>query len=312
MSDKSKDDTFLARWLSGDLSAEEKAAFEAREDAELLRKIADTAEHLHLPQRDQEASWEALQQKVTTGSAQAPIRRLSTWWRYAAAAVVILIAGYFFLLDTNSWKTVQAPLAQKMVYELPDGSEVWLNAGSEIQFNEKTFTNNRRLELQGEAYFDVERGDDFEVITPGGSVAVLGTSFNVFARSERFQVVCYTGRVGVRYSETADSEILGPGDEVEVVNEQLNRRKTTEQVEMPEWTSGNSKFTGVPFSQVIQELERQYDLTVNYPTSLDTIVDYSGGFPHRDLETALRIVFSSVDHQYEIEGSKIEVSPSSE
>ena len=313
MNDKSKDESFLARWLSGELSPEEQAEFNAREDADLLRKIAEASADLQLPKRDRAASWNALQQQVEKEKQPARVRQLGRWWQYAAAAVVLLFAGYFFLLPSgDEWTTVSAPLAQKMVYELPDGSEVWLNAGSEMRFQEQQFSEVRWVELEGEGFFDVVPGASFEVNTPQGLVSVLGTSFDVYARAEQFRVACYTGRVGVRYSDTAPQEILEPGQGVAVIDQEVSRQTFDEEENMPKWTSGYSRFTEADFKTVIEELERQYALEINYPASLDTIQDYNGGFPHRDLETALEIVFSSVGHQVRVEGSTVEVLPSSE
>lgn len=313
MSDKSKDETFLARWLSGELSAEEQAAFEAREDAELLRKIADASSELDVPKRDRTAAWEALQQQTIATRKEAKVRRMPRWWTYAAAAVVVLLSGWFLLRSgANEWTTVTAPMAQKMVYELPDGSEVWLNAASEMRFREADFLDNRQLELRGEGFFDVEPGSSFEVQTELGVVRVLGTSFTVFSRDEQLEVRCYTGRVGVNYAESQAEAILEPGDVVNVTDEQLSRTKVEEALEMPEWTRGNSRFRNAKFSLVIDELERQYDLQINYPSALDTIQDYNGGFPHRDLETALEVVFSSVSHNYRVVGDQVEVFQSGE
>lgn len=315
MSDKSKDETFLARWLSNELTPEEQAAFDAREDAELLRKIAKTSAELEPPERDQVASWEALQRKVGGAAEQktAKVRRLSSWWRYAAAAIVVLVAGYYFLQPGgDEWTTISAPMAQKMVYELPDGSEVWLNAGSELRFPTRGFEDNRQLELTGEGYFDVVPGSNFVVHTDQGVVQVLGTSFDVYSRSEQFRVVCYTGRVGVTYAADEPQAVLEPGDLIEVVNAEASRRKLEQTPEMPEWTAGNSHFDETSFTTVIEELERQYDLEIDYPAFLDTIQDYSGGFPHRDLPTALQVVFSSVGCQYEVDGSTVTVSPTTD
>ncbi len=313
MSDKSKDETFLARWLSGELSAEEQAAFEAREDAELLRKIAEASAELDVPKRNRKAGWAAIQEQTTGAKQTARIRRMPRWWTYAAAAVVVLLAGWFLLRPpTNEWTTVTTPMAQKVVHDLPDGSEVWLNAGSEMRYRAATFLDDRTLELKGEGYFDVERGSSFEVQTTNGNVRVLGTTFTVFSRDEQLEVRCYTGRVGVDYAGDEAEEVLEAGDVVTVLDQQLSRSKLEDSVEIPEWTRGNSRFRDANFSEVIAELERQYDLQISYPPALDTISGYNGGFPHRDLETALRVVFSYVGHEYKVDGTKVEVFQPSE
>ncbi|MEL6655145.1 MAG: FecR domain-containing protein [Bacteroidota bacterium] len=313
MSKKSTDDTFLARWLSGDLTPEEEATFAAREDAELLRKIAETSAELEPPQRDQAASWEALQQKVRPAKKPARVRRLGNWWRYAAAAAVLLLAVYYVALpDSQSWTTISAPLAEKTVVELPDGSEVWLNAGSELRYQSGQFNRSRLVELKGEAFFDVVPGASFEVSTTQGTVSVLGTTFDVYARLQQFRVACYSGKVGVEYSTEEPQEILEPGQLIEVKEDEMSRGSIDAAKEMPEWTSGLSEFNDADFKTVIEELERQYAIQVNYPAHLDTLRGYNGGFPHRALESALQIVFSSVDCQYRIDDKVVDVFQSTD
>ncbi len=313
MSKKSTDDTFLARWLSGDLTPEEQASFAAREDAELLRKIAETSADLEPPERDQAASWEALQQQVNQAKQPARIRRLGNWWRYAAAAAVLLLAFYYIALpDSHDWTTISAPLAEKTVFELPDGSEVWLNAGSQLRYQPSQFKNTRVVELKGEAFFDVVSGASFEVETTQGTVSVLGTTFDVYARAQQFRVACYTGKVGVEYSTEQPQEILEPGDMIVVKEQNMSRSTHDQSTEMPEWTSGLSEFNNAEFKAVIEELERQYAIEINYPAHLDTLSGYNGGFPHRDLSSALEIVFSSVDCQYRINDQVVEVFQSTE
>ncbi len=308
MSKRFDDDTFLARWLKGDLSEEERTAFEADGDeAQAYQRIANAAGRLKVPPRDKAAAWSKLRQEAGIAPKTAKVRRLN-WWGLAAAASVLLLVGYFAFFATGSQQLVRAGLAEKTVHELPDGSEVWLNADSEITYNEKDFQEDRRLELQGEAFFKVEEGSQFTVQTPTGDVRVLGTSFTVQSRNDQLQVACYTGRVGVSFDEFNTSEILDAGNNLRAEQGALQAKGSINAGRTePSWTTGNSRFENARFSEVVEELERQYNLEINYPPVLDTIRQYNGGFPHRDLETALEVVFSSVAHQYRVNDRNVEV-----
>ncbi len=100
-------------------------------------------------------------------------------------------------------------IAEKTAVELPDLSQVKLNAQSRLTFNKKSWNKKREVVLDGEAYFKVAKGSKFSVITKDGTVTVLGTQFNVKHRDNYFEVVCFEGSVGVEYKES--SVTLKPG-----------------------------------------------------------------------------------------------------
>lgn len=312
MENRFDDDTFLAKWLNGELSEEELAAFKEREDFDLFQKIAQEAGSLDTPDWDQQKGWEDLNQKaaIDTPSAVAPtpIRRIGNWWKYAVAASLLCLLGYFTIFQKSETKYFVTKVGEQKRFELPEGSELWLNADSRLTFNEADFANERVLDLEGEAFFKVKKGADFTVQTKNGAVRVLGTSFNVFARKNKLDVLCYTGKVGLSFDQFENMEVLSLGDRLLCQNKQVVERfKFRPAAKQPTWTSGSSKFDQVDFVQVIEELERQYEVQINYPSALKSIRGYNGGFPHGNLTKALKVVFSSVDYQYKIKDNIIDV-----
>jgi transmembrane sensor len=112
--------------------------------------------------------------------------------RIAAVLVIGLVLGILFILKSKNTAIVNnnlllteisAPLGSKTKVVLPDGTKVWLNAGSTIRYNSSFNINNRNITLEGEAYFDVLKNTKipFLVQTPDVTVKVLGTAFNVKA-----------------------------------------------------------------------------------------------------------------------------------
>ncbi|MBV6653781.1 MAG: hypothetical protein KI786_08505, partial [Mameliella sp.] len=91
MKEEFKDDTFLAKWLNGQLSEEELANFEAREDFDIYKKIADTTADFELPQTDKSSGWADLQERIKGDKQPAKIRALNTWLRLTAAASILLL-----------------------------------------------------------------------------------------------------------------------------------------------------------------------------------------------------------------------------
>ncbi len=305
-----KDDTFLARWLSGELSAEELQEFEAYDDFESFKKIAETTSELNTPTwKNKEDAWKSFKTKTETIQKEpiAKVRKLNRRWMLTvAAAIGLLLLGYFAFFQ-NTTQIFSTPIASQKTFTLPDGSEVILNALSKIEFDKKDFMENRTLILEGEAFFKVEKGSRFLVETPTGSVQVLGTSFNVFSRKNKLNVNCYTGKVGVFFGKSNEMEELNPNEALVVVNKKIIQHLYNETGNAPDWATGNSKFSKVDFIEVIEEMERQFDIKIDYPNELEKIYDYNGGFPHDDLETALRIVFPSIGYQYKINGKEVTV-----
>ena len=305
-----KDETFLARWLSGELSETELREFEASEDFEAFKKIAEEASHLKTPSwKSKEESWKAFKEKTASTQKNPPakIRRLNRRWFLAAAAIGLLLIGYFSLFR-NTTQVFSTPMASQKTFTLPDGSEVILNALSKIEFDKNDFMENRTLELSGEAFFKVKKGSKFLVKTDNGSVQVLGTTFNVFSRKNKLQVECYEGKVGVFFEKPSIMKTVMLGSGITAIDKKITEEFGGSILPVPNWTIGNSRFENVNFVEVIEELERQFDIRINYPKELeDAEKNYVGGFPHNDLETALEITFSSVGYKYKINGKEVSV-----
>ncbi|WP_353485213.1 FecR domain-containing protein [Haliscomenobacter sp.] len=161
---------------------------------------------------DVEANWQKFKAKIQTDhpeSVDAPIRRLSTYWRYAAAAIVLLL-GLWFVFQPNvtglEETTVATNNQQTKKITLPDRSLVWLSKNSSIIFDKKLKKNHiRTVRLQGEAFFEVNADavQPFQVETPHGLIEALGTSFNVRALSGEGQteVQVVRGLVTLRKKE---------------------------------------------------------------------------------------------------------------
>lgn len=309
MKEEFKDDTFLAKWLNGQLSEEELANFEAREDFDIYKKIADTTADFELPQTDKSSGWADLQERIKGDKQPAKIRALNTWLRLTAAASILLLIGYFSIFRAGTIASYATLAAEQKTITLPEGSVVRLNAVTQISYNPESFSKQRVLELDGEAFFEVKEGTDFIVKTPNGAVKVLGTSFNVRSRASVVEVVCYTGRVGFSQDDFQQMETLAKGERILVESAEIRQKHTIDlEGNSPDWTNGSSRFIQANLTEVIQELERQFGVTIEYPGELNKLPPYNGGFPHNNLETALNIVFSSVGYQFKINGKVVVVS----
>ena len=137
-----------------------------------------------------------------------------------------------------------------------------LNAGSTINFNENSWDEKRLVKLSGEAFFKVAKGSKFEVITDLGIVSVLGTQFNVKNRGANFEVVCYEGLVAVSVKGKTVKLSAGDSFKLGIVYENVIIKNT------PLWINNESDFKSEPVINVINEFERQYNVSVQ-TTNID-------------------------------------------
>ncbi|WP_289661100.1 FecR family protein [Flavobacterium panacagri] len=288
-----KKNRLLAKWLNDDLSPDELAAFEASPDFEKYKKIKEYTAHLETDDWDENVMLNNILSQKKSAPKVVPLYRQ---WMFRAAAIFVLVLGITFAMKVFVPQTETAEFGQKTTFSLPDNSEVVLNSGSEINYKKWNWNNNRHLELKGEAYFRVAKGRKFEVETRLGKVTVLGTQFNVKTRKNRFDVVCYEGRVKVNYANT--QILLTHGQSVRFENGK--QIKTTVNSLKPEWMDNQICFYKENIRSLLDEVERQYNIKIELNTK-DTISLFTGKLPAKDLNTALQIISTT----YHLEAKKV-------
>ena len=298
-----KDETILARWLSGDLNPEELASLQAHPDFADWERIVREVDSWDRPRSSGTEEWE--KQKallVEKGESERPARRRVLYLVSALAAGILLTIVAYMLLQSDEI-LLESALAERQTYTLPAGSEVHLNAGSTVRYEPGDWSKARVLQLEGEAFFDVHKGVPFIVETSVGEVRVLGTQFNVLQRAKRFEVVCYEGTVRVSSGQRTQTLKAGEG----VVLETAGFRRTDSQGKSePGWKSGVVRFDNAPIAHVFEELERQFAIQVNFPSNLPG--KYTGPMPLSNLEQALDIICGSMNLNYKVAGKEIRIS----
>lgn len=199
--------------------------------------------------------------------------RYISFLKYAAAAVITLVvAGTSFAYLYTETET--AARGTHLAISLPDGSSVNLNAESELKYKPFWWFASRDVKLNGEAYFEVKSGSQFTVESGQNQVKVLGTSFNIFARAEKYSVTCLTGKVEV--SANKGTVILNPNMQANLSNCKLTVNEKFDASQTIGWTQNRFSFIGVPLIDVVEEVERQYDINVTTTSKLDYL--YTGNF----------------------------------
>jgi transmembrane sensor len=276
----------LSKWLNDEMSQEELAEFQSSDDFSIYDKIKKYSAQLDTQAFDEQ---KALSKILNTPKKEVKTIPLYQNWFMKIAAVLVIGFGIVFMYTNFISITKVASFASRTEFTLPDNSEVVLNSGSKIHYNSLNWDNNRNLKLEGEAYFKVAKGKKFTVETAIGKVTVLGTQFNVKQYQESFEVTCYEGKVKVN-SETKEF-ILTKGMVVVFRNDEnipIPFTTTTK----PEWLENEMNFYQERLTNVIEEFERQFDVTIKLNSKENSQL-FTGTIPSKNLDTALQILCST-------------------
>ncbi len=217
--------------------------------------------------------------------------------QYAAVATILILitTGIF----SYSYKTTkQIGRASHLEITLPDNSKVKLNADSKLSYKPYWWFFSRNVELSGEAFFEVMPGKQFTVKSLNNEVKVLGTSFNIFARAKNYNVTCITGKVEVKTQ--SEKIILTPNMQVESRNKKIQISRNIDAKQSISWTIDKFSFVGVPLINVVQEIERQYDITISSNSKLNHL--YTGNFSKETKpEEVLKIIGKPFGITFKIE-----------
>lgn len=211
------------------------------------------------------------------------IRRLRTLYLYAASAAAILVFLIFGLFpQVETFKTGNGEITN---VTLPDNSQVTLNAGSKVVYSGNRFNTSRKVQLTGEAYFQVAKGNTFSVVTKEGTITVLGTTFNVKSRDEKLSVFCYTGKVKVK--DLFKAVYLTKGKKTaKLPAEILQDAQPISKNEGFTWGKGLFYFQNTYLKEVIAEVSRQYNVEIYVPASEEKRM-ITTSFDNKNLTSAL-------------------------
>jgi len=296
---KGENDQRWSHWLDQD-PERTKIISEAKQIVQALSVLPSTEIDPH----DKSALWTRIHHSIHHRSSS-PVRKkysLLSWSIAAAAAIALLL----WINTLRGTEKLVAQAGDKREFTLPESSEVMLNADSRIIYHKANFTADRELTLKGEAFFKVKPGSSFTVKTDWGNITVLGTSFNVIARPERFEVSCHTGKVRVTNLSGQQREITAGEMVIDEKKPTLTLKEFTPAA-LPSWTEGKFIFNDQPLSVVFAELERQYKVRVELPADLRNM-RYTGPFESGNLTNALHIITWPLILQYEVKGNTVVIS----
>ena len=292
---------FIKKWLEGKISAEEleKELKNSDELAE-MKDIIETSSRLNVPQRkSKEEAWAALSGKIKE---EKPVKvvKFKPWIPLSIAASVILFVISYFILFSG--EQIVSGRGEHISYALPDGSSVILNADSKISFKKFEAGGRRIVSLTGEAFFDVKSGGPFVVEGEKGKVSVIGTSFNVNQRNTKFEVSCFSGVVEVE-SKSGMKVKINKGESTQLTEGRLFGPIPFDSEKTATWKQGEFYFDNAQFDEVIEELERQFNIDIEYSGNINRT--YTGYFHNKDVDEALQLVFAPMGLTFEKNQNKV-------
>lgn len=279
-------------------------------------------------------------------NAKSLLRRFGRWYYRVAAILLIplMIAGgiatynYFHPYSGNSetgYAEIHSTLGSRVSFNLPDGSRGWLNSGSTLKYS-MNFRDNRLVELEGEAYFDVVKSkvQPFYVKTSDIQIKVLGTRFNVksYPDDKVVEATLISGLVEIETLSVDEKErrklTLMPNQKATFRKSsgQLSTQKNQtpslssqgvkeigiyeniDPVPITSWKDSKLIFVNEPFESLLVKLERWYDVKITVRDSALMKLNYTGRFENETVEqafNAIKVATPNID--YKMNKNKIEI-----
>ena len=241
-------------------------------------------------------------------------------WRSLLREAVKIAAVFILGFTLNYWlnqgvegdismQTVHVPAGQNAQLTLADGSKVWLNAGSTLNFPTRFVKEKRQVTLEGEGFFEVKANKEkpFIVSTSTYDIRALGTSFNVnaYKSSGIFETSLLTGKVEITDCAKKETVLLLPNNRVILESGKL-KTLPIQDAEYFLWREGIISFNE-PLSKVLKKLELYFDvkIKVNNKRVLQDVHLCVGKFRSRDgLEHILRVLQLTNRFSYEKDDEK--------
>lgn len=209
------------------------------------------------------------------------------------------------------YNTMRTPNGRQFQLVLPDNSKVWLNAGSAIKYPTVFNGKERRVEIQGEAYFEITKNArlPFKVsINESTEVEVLGTAFNINAYQNEEAVKTTLAEGSIRIKMNQQSRILEPGQQAVSSGSEFDILNDADLAKVLAWKNGIFNFDGLRLKEVMRQLERWYDIKVIYEKKVPDAGFYGEVDRNVSLPTILKFLQGSGIH-FRMEGNTLHVLP---
>ncbi|EHQ28950.1 FecR family protein [Mucilaginibacter paludis] len=208
------------------------------------------------------------------------------------------------------YNTIEAPAGGQWQVILPDKSHVWLNALSSITYPTAFIGNERRVQLKGEAYFEVAHNAamPFKVSSRNQTVEVLGTHFDIMAYDNEPLIKTTLLEGSVKVSNSGKVQMLKPGQQAQVGGSDIKMTSDVDLEDVVAWKNGYFKFNE-NLEAIMSKIARWYDVSVVYQSKPNPDYTFAGEISReRDLSEILKIMEYTGKVHFSIEGRRIIVN----
>lgn len=275
---------------------------------------------VQLERVDEEAAWIRFSLKNFPLESKSKTRSFASWYRLAAvfAGVLLCVSVCWMefsnrnadLLEYLPAGSFSNKVGSVSSFLLPDSTQVWLSTGSALQYD-GNFPKNRKVRLQGEAFFVVRKNPDFpfEITTDGLETRVLGTSFNLKAYpGEGVDLSVYSGKVQFGEKDRPDAVFfLTKNQNISWSTEAgFAEIKSFDSALAPDWKSGVFRFDNASLEDIVKSLGRWY------PVEFEVVGQarrcrFSGEFHRSSLEQILEVLSYTLNLSYQIHENTVQI-----
>ncbi|KYP13880.1 FecR domain-containing protein [Flavihumibacter sp. CACIAM 22H1] len=274
------------------------------------------------------------------------------WLKWMSAACLLLLAGWYFFLKDSSGSgsnqghslalnsEVSTKNGSRSKVMLPDGTQVWLNAGSKLTYGKDFGASLREVSLTGEAYFDVVKDSSrpFLIHARNVDIKVLGTAFNVksYPGDKTTETSLIRGSVEVQIKNRPKEKIiLKPNEKLvvavdsdslvaqpsqprmgntmrlapQVVLDQVNYHEKEHVIVETSWVENILIFDEETFAELAPKLERWYGIKIKFTSPEIQNIRLTGSFKGESLQTALKGLKITANFNYDIKNDTVIISP---
>lgn len=299
-------DSRIIKYYAGELNKEERKSLlqEAFSNEELKKEMINCQNlqllmKLHPQEKNELLGKVSFKQFMQSRQAERHKKTASLFLRYTAIVIIcIAFAGWITYATVNNnmpqpiAQVLSVPAGQRVHITLPDGSKVWVNAGSTLSYP-SVFGKERRVKITGEAFFEVAKGKrPFIVSTGKVDVKALGTQFNVFNYpTEKLAVALLEGSVRIYHpNKEPQGALLRPGQQLTETDDghYLVSSITKDPII---WKDGIYAFDKQKLKDILKKLELYYDVKIIVKNASILEYEYTGKFRQRDgIMEVLRII----------------------
>ena len=302
----------MVKCFSGQLNAEEEKTLEdwknaSEENLSIFTKTREIWYAFDLLKEMKKYNVQKALNKVDSKIQKITYPRIISYWQRIAAILLLplIIATVFFFFQTKdrasdlvTWQTISTFNGVKSQIQLPDGTIVWLNSGSELTYPSSFSKKERKVKLIGEAYFDVAKNkrQPFYVDLDQIGIAVTGTTFNVihYPNEKQTEIVLTSGEVKLFEHENnkrRDIAKMKPGEKAiyEMPLHKVNITQT-ETDKYTSWINGYLIFKDDAMTDVVKKLSRRFNVDIEIADPEIAQYVYTATFKDETLDQILYLL----------------------